>query len=280
MKIAFIGTGVMGSSMVKNLLKHNHSVNVYNRTLSKATALETYGAKAYQSIEECIKNTEVVITIVGIPEDVEEVYEAIIPNVDKNTVLIDMTTSSPNLAIQIHEKAKQRNVQTLDAPVSGGDIGAQNGTLTIMVGGEKEVFESVLPVFKAMGSTINYIGKAGSGQHCKMANQIAIAGAMEAMHYAIEHGLDFDQVLKAISKGSAASFQLNYTSSKIKENDYAPGFFIKHFIKDMRIAQNHANEKRLLLPVLNQVLKEFEYLQEKGYENLGTQALYKFYHES
>ncbi len=284
MKIAFIGTGVMGSSMVKNLLKNNFEVNVYNRTTSKAKALEEFGAICTLSIADCVKDVDVVITIVGYPKDVEETYNAVLENVKENTLLIDMTTSSPSLAKKIYQQAKEKNLDFLDAPVSGGDIGAKNATLTIMVGGNKEAYEKASDIFKAMGTTLNYIGESGSGQHCKMANQIAIAGtiagSMEAIIYTIKQGLDINTVLKAISKGAAASSQLENVSKKVLIEDYNPGFYIKHFIKDMRIAKDEATKKDLLLPVLNQVLTQFEYLEEKGYGDLGTQALYKYYSES
>lgn len=284
MKIAFIGTGVMGSAMVKNLLKAGFTVNVYNRTASKAQALTSYGANFCASIKDCVEAVDVVITIVGYPKNVESCYKEIFSHAKEGTVLIDMTTSSPALANTIYKTAKAAKMFALDAPVSGGDIGAINGKLTIMVGGDENVYQQVLPIFQAMGTTINYIGQAGSGQHCKMANQIAIAGniagAMEAITYALKNKLDYDRVYQAISKGSAASFQLDYASKKIKTDDYKPGFFIKHFIKDMKIAKAEADRQKLLLPVLEQVLKQFEVLADKGYGDLGTQALFKYYQES
>lgn len=284
MRTAFIGAGVMGAPMIKNLLKAGHEVTVYNRSPAKAKALEKFGAKAVESIDTAIEEAEAIITIVGYPKDVKECYNAIIPKAKKGAILIDMTTSSPSLAQTIAEKAAAAGLEALDAPVSGGDIGAKEGTLTIMVGGDKATYEKALPLFSAMGKTINYIGGAGSGQHCKMANQIAIAGniagTMEALTYAIRNCLDLDAVLRAISKGSAASFQLDYGSRKITAGDYAPGFFIKHFIKDMRIAQAEAMREGLLLPVLQQVLQEFEFLAARGYGDLGTQALFKYYNEN
>lgn len=283
MKIGFIGTGVMGSSMVKNLLHNGHQVTVYNRTKAKAEALIKDGAKVASNIESLAENQDFIITIVGYPKDVEECYDKIIPNAEKGTILIDMTTSSPSLAKIIYEKAKGYGLFSLDAPVSGGDSGAKNGTLTIMVGGDEEAYAKAYPVFEAMGTTINYIGEAGSGQHTKMANQVAIAaniaGALEAMTYALRQGLDINAVLRAISKGSAASFQLDMASQRILNDDFNPGFFIKHFIKDMKIAQEEASRQGLVLPVLNQVLNEFMYLQEQGYGDLGTQAIYYYYNQ-
>lgn len=284
MKIAFIGTGVMGSYMVQNLIKAKHTVQVYNRTASKAKALCKHGAIFCENIATCVEDVDIVITIVGYPKDVESCYAEIIKYAKAGTTLIDMTTSSPALAAEIAESAKLAQMHSLDAPVSGGDIGAKEGKLTIMVGGEPTVYAKMLPIFQAMGTTINYIGPSGSGQHCKMANQIAIAGniagAMEAISYALANDLDYERAYNAISKGSAASFQLDYASNKIKTSDYAPGFFIKHFIKDMKIARTEAMRQKLLLPVLNQVLSQFELLQAKGYGDLGTQALIKYYQES
>ncbi len=283
MKIGFIGTGVMGKGMIRNLLKHSYIVNIYNRTKSKAEELVKDGAILKDSIEELSKDSDVIITIVGYPQDVEECYEKIIPNATKGSILIDMTTSSPSLAIKINNKAQEKGLYSLDAPVSGGDIGAKNGTLTIMVGGNKEAYDKVYDIFKAMGETINYIGEAGSGQHTKMANQIAIAGAiagaMEALTYALKQNLDIDKVLNAITKGAASSFQLDMVSKKVLNNDFDPGFYIKHFIKDMSIAKNEANYKGLILPILNQVLNEYEYLQARGYGEYGTQAIYYYYNQ-
>ena len=284
MKIGFIGTGVMGASMVKNLLKNGFEVNVYNRTPHKAKALEEFGAIFKENIIDCVKEVDAVITIVGYPKDVEETYNIILDNVKENTILIDMTTSSPSLAKQIYTQAKEKNINFLDAPVSGGDIGAKNGNLTIMVGGDLDIYIKAQNIFKAMGTTINYIGPSGSGQHCKMANQIAIAGTIagviESMIYALKQDLDINIVLNAISKGAAASSQLDNVPKKILMDDYLPGFFIKHFIKDMKIAKEEAEKKNLLLPILNKVLKQFEELNQKGYGDLGTQALYKYYIES
>ena len=283
MKIGFIGTGVMGKGMIRNLLKHGYIVNIYNRTKSKAEELVKDGAILKDSIEELSKDSDVIITMVGYPKDVEECYEKIIPNATKGSILIDMTTSSPSLAIKINNKAQEKGLYSLDAPVSGGDIGAKNGTLTIMVGGNKEAYDKVYDIFKAMGETINYIGEAGSGQHTKMANQIAIAGAiagaMEALTYALKQNLDIDNVLNAITKGAASSFQLDMVSKKVLNNDFDPGFYIKHFIKDMSIAKNEANYKGLILPILNQVLNEYEYLQARGYGEYGTQAIYYYYNQ-
>lgn len=280
MKIGFIGTGVMGASMVRNLLKNGYEVNVYNRTASKAKALEKDGAIFCETLIDCVKDADVAITIVGMPNDVKECYDIILPNL-KGNIAIDMTTSSPSLAKQIYEDAKTHNISVLDAPVSGGDIGAKNGTLSIMVGGDKETFEKCHKIFEAMGKTINYIGEAGSGQHCKMANQILVAGNIaavnEALAYVDKMGIDRNKVFAAVSNGAAGSWQLSNNGPKMMNDDVAPGFFIKHFVKDMRLALSEAEKKDLDLEVLKTVLDQYIKLQEEGYGELGTQAIYKLY---
>ncbi|MDD6005418.1 MAG: NAD(P)-dependent oxidoreductase [Firmicutes bacterium] len=280
MRIGFIGTGVMGASMVKNLLKNGYEVNVYNRTPSKAKALEEFGAHFTESIKDCVSDADIAITIVGMPEDVRECYEEILKYL-KGHIAIDMTTSSPSLAKEIYHKAKELGISVLDAPVSGGDTGAKNGTLSIMVGGDLDTFNECMPVFEAMGKTINYIGETGSGQHTKMANQILIAGTIgavaEALTYARYMNLDERKVFEAIANGAAGSWQLSNNGLKMLNHDDNPGFFIKHFIKDMKLADDEATNKNLNLEVLKTVLEEYKKLQDEGYEDLGTQALYKLY---
>ena len=280
MRIGFIGTGVMGASMVKNLLKNGYEVNVYNRTPSKAKALEEFGAHFTESIKDCVSDADIAITIVGMPEDVRECYEEILKYL-KGHIAIDMTTSSPSLAKEIYHKAKELGISVLDAPVSGGDTGAKNGTLSIMVGGDLDTFNECMPVFEAMGKTINYIGETGSGQHTKMANQILIAGTIgavaEALTYARYMNLDERKVFEAIANGAAGSWQLSNNGLKMLNHDDNPGFFIKHFIKDMKLADDKATNKNLNLEVLKTVLEEYKKLQDEGYEDLGTQALYKLY---
>lgn len=280
MRIGFIGTGVMGASMVKNLLKNGYEVNVYNRTPSKAKALEEFGAHFTESIKDCVSDADIAITIVGMPEDVRECYEEILKYL-KGHIAIDMTTSSPSLAKEIYHKAKELGISVLDAPVSGGDTGAKNGTLSIMVGGDLDTFNECMPVFETMGKTINYIGETGSGQHTKMANQILIAGTIgavaEALTYARYMNLDERKVFEAIANGAAGSWQLSNNGLKMLNHDDNPGFFIKHFIKDMKLADDEATNKNLNLEVLKTVLEEYKKLQDEGYEDLGTQALYKLY---
>ena len=266
--------------MVKNLLKNGYEVNVYNRTPSKAKALEEFGARFTESIKDCVSDADIAITIVGMPEDVRECYEEILKYL-KGHIAIDMTTSSPSLAKEIYHKAKELGISVLDAPVSGGDTGAKNGTLSIMVGGDLDTFNECMPVFEAMGKTINYIGETGSGQHTKMANQILIAGTIgavaEALTYARYMNLDERKVFEAIANGAAGSWQLSNNGLKMLNHDDNPGFFIKHFIKDMKLADDEATNKNLNLEVLKTVLEEYKKLQDEGYEDLGTQALYKLY---
>lgn len=283
-KIGFIGVGVMGKGMVKNLADANYDVTIYTRTKSKVTDLLNEKIIWCNSIKECIQDCDIIMTMVGFPKDVEDVYfgkDGIIENVKAGTILIDFTTSNPDLSKKIYQQCKEKNINSLDAPVSGGDIGAQNGTLSIMVGGDKDCFEQVLPVLNVLGTNINYTGVAGSGQHTKMANQIAIAGTLagvcEAIYYSQKTGLDPNLMLTCISSGAAGSWQMSNNGAKILNNDLQPAFYIKHFIKDMKIAQNIAKTYNFDLNVLNEVLAMFIELQEQGYEDLGTQALIKYY---
>ena len=283
-KIGFVGTGVMGSSMVLNLIKHGYELSVYNRTKSKADACIAAGAKWCDTVAECAKDKDVVITIVGFPKDVEEVYfgeNGILNVAKKGTYVIDMTTTSPMLSEKIYNAAAEKGIYALDAPVSGGDTGAKNGTLAIMVGGDKAAFDECMPVFEAMGTNIRYEGKAGNGQHVKMANQIAIAGAVsgvaEAVRYAMAMGVDVDTMLDTISNGAAGSWQMSNNGPKMAKEDYAPGFYIKHFIKDMKIAIECAETKGVTLDVLKKVCDEYVQLENNGKGDLGTQAIIEYY---
>ena len=283
-KIGFVGTGVMGSSMVLNLIKHGYELSVYNRTKSKAEACIAAGAKWCDTVAECAKDKDVVITIVGFPKDVEEVYfgeNGILNAAKKGAYVIDMTTTSPMLSEKIYNAAAEKGIYALDAPVSGGDTGAKNGTLAIMVGGDKAAFDECMPVFEAMGTNIRYEGKAGNGQHVKMANQIAIAGAVsgvaEAVRYAMAMGVDVDTMLDTISNGAAGSWQMSNNGPKMAKEDYAPGFYIKHFIKDMKIAIECAETKGVTLDVLKKVCDEYVQLENDGKGELGTQAIIEYY---
>ncbi len=284
--IGFIGVGLMGKSMVRNLMKAGYELHIYARTKAKVEDVISEGAVFHESIADCVKGRDAVITIVGFPQDVEEVYfdsGNILDSAAPGAYLIDMTTTSPMLAEKIYEEGTKRGFHVLDAPVTGGDTGAKEGTLSILAGGEEADYKACLPLFEAMGTNINYEGKAGSGQHCKLANQIMIAGTLsgvcEAITYAQEKGLDLDTFMKSVSAGAAGSRQLDLFGPKIAAGDYTPGFFMKHFIKDMKLALIEANKSGLDLGVLSQVLANYEELEAEGYGELGTQALIKFYDE-
>lgn len=285
-KIGFIGVGIMGKSMVRNLMKAGFELHIYARTKSKVEDVIGEGAIFHESIKSCVDGCDAVITIVGFPKDVEEVYfekDNILDSAIQGAYLIDMTTTSPQIAEKIYAEGTKRGFHVLDAPVTGGDTGAKAGTLSILVGGEKEDYEACMPLFEAMGTNINYQGKAGCGQHCKLANQIMIAGTLsgvcEALTYAKEQGLDLDTVMKSVATGAAGSKQLDTFGPKIINGDYAPGFFMKHFIKDMKLALVEANRKGLSLDVLSLVLANYEELEAEGLGDFGTQALVKFYDE-
>lgn len=282
--IGFIGVGVMGKSMVRNLMKNGFEVSIYARTKAKVTDILAEGALWCDSIAQCAQGKDAVITIVGYPKDVEEVYfgqGGILENASAGCVLIDMTTTSPQLSVKIEQAAKEKGLKALDAPVSGGDVGAKNGTLSIMVGGEKETYTQCLPIFQAMGTNIIYEGKAGAGQHTKMANQIALGGAIagvcEALTYAKKVGLDLQTMLDSISKGAAGSWQMSNMAPRMLKGDFDPGFFVKHYIKDMNIALEEASHVNLTMPVLNEVHDMYQALDDRGMGDLGTQALIKYY---
>ncbi|MCH8514396.1 MAG: NAD(P)-dependent oxidoreductase [Kiritimatiellae bacterium] len=282
--IGFIGTGVMGKSMAGHLLAAGHPLRVYTRTKAKASDLLQKGAVWEDSPGALAANCDIVITIVGMPADVEEVYfgdQGLLANLRKGTVLIDMTTSSPELARRIADAAKEKGGAALDAPVSGGDKGAREAALSIMVGGERSVYDELLPVFKLMGRNIVYQGPAGSGQSCKMCNQVVIASTMigvcEAMAYAKKSGLDPHTVLESISAGAAGSWALSNLAPRMIEGDFDPGFYVKHFIKDMGIASESAEKMDLDLPGLALSLNSYRELAAKGDGDLGTQALAKMY---
>lgn len=285
-KVGFIGVGIMGKSMVRNLMKAGFEMHIYARTRTKAADIIEEGAVFHATIKECVKGCDAVITIVGFPKDVEEVYfdpEAILDSAEKGAYLIDMTTTSPMLAEKLYKEGTSRGFHVLDAPVTGGDTGARAGTLSILAGGDQNDYEACKPLFQAMGTNINYQGKAGSGQHAKMANQIMIAGALsgvcEALSYARAKGLDLQVLLDSVSTGAAGSKQLELFGPKIISGDFAPGFFVKHFIKDMKLALTEANASGLSLEVLSQTLANYEELAEAGCGDLGTQALIRHYWE-
>lgn len=287
MKVGFIGTGVMGNSLVKHLLEEGHEVSIYTRTALKAENLLEAGAVWKDSPKLLAADAEVIFTMVGYPSDVEEVYfgeEGIIENAKEGTVLIDLTTSKPELAREIFKASLQKGLSSLDAPVSGGDVGARSGLLSIMVGGEEATFKQMQPLLDLFGGNIVHQGPAGAGQHTKMCNQIIIAsnmmGVSEALIYALKAGLDPETVLLSISSGAAGSWSLSNLAPKMISRNFEPGFYIKHFIKDMRIAAEEAELMGLDLPALHLSLSLFESLAEKGYEDKGTQALIVQYEDN
>ncbi|MCM3241640.1 NAD(P)-dependent oxidoreductase [Cytobacillus oceanisediminis] len=282
--IGFVGTGVMGKSMAGHLLKAGYPLVVYTRTKEKASELIKHGAEWAETPLEVAKKANFIITIVGYPADVEEVYlgeNGIITNGRENTYVIDMTTSTPTLAKKIYEEAGKKGMHAIDAPVSGGDIGARDAKLSIMAGGDRDAFLAVEPIFNLLGTNIVYQGKAGAGQHTKMCNQIAIAsnmiGVCEAVVYAEKAGLDPRTVLQSISSGAAGSWSLSNLAPRIIDGNFEPGFYIKHFIKDMNIALDEAEAMDMMTPGLALAKKMYAELSEKGEENSGTQALYKYW---
>ncbi|EAE6286201.1 NAD(P)-dependent oxidoreductase [Listeria monocytogenes] len=283
-KIGFVGTGVMGSSMAGHLLEAGYEVLVYTRTKTKAEDLLDKGALWVETPGELANKVDILISMVGYPKDVEELYlgeNGFLENLAVGTVAIDMTTSSPALAKKMAEFGREKGIGVLDAPVSGGDIGAKNGTLSIMVGGSEDVFLKVKPIFDILGSSVILQGDAGAGQHTKMVNQIAIAsnmiGVTEAIVYAEAAGLNPSRVLDSISGGAAGSWSLANLIPRVLKDDFSPGFFIKHFIKDMGIAISEAKQMGLELPGLTLAEKMYQTLAEQGLSEEGTQALIKYY---
>ncbi len=282
--IAFIGTGVMGRSMAGHVLAAGYPLVVFNRTKARAEPLLALGAEWAASAGEAASRADVVISTVGYPADVEDVYlgkGGVVERAQQGALLIDMTTSTPSLAIRIAEAARARGLSALDAPVSGGDVGAREARLTIMVGGDAGAYERALPIFEVMGKTVSRMGGPGTGQHTKMANQIAIAGTMlsvvESLAYARAVGLDPERVHAAISAGSAGSWSMSNYGPRILSGDLAPGFYVKHFIKDLRIALAEAETAGIDLPGLALAKRLYERLADEGGAELGTQALWRLY---
>lgn len=284
MNIGFIGTGVMGTGIINNLLKAGHHVVVYNRTKAHAQAVIDNGATWADSAAAATAGADVVMTMVGFPQDVQNVYEG--PNgvmmaVQAHQLLIDLTTSKSSLAVHLAEEAAKHGAAMLDAPVSGGDVGAKKGTLTVMVGGDRDVLNQHLDLFHDFSQTIHYFGPAGSGQNAKMANQIMIAGTMtgmtECLAYAKQAHLKLDEVLDTVSQGAAANWSLSNYGPRILKEDYTPGFFVKHFVKDLRIALEEADKMNLQLPATKQAKLLYEKLMNAGHGDDGTQALIKLW---
>ncbi len=276
----------MGKSMAGHLLDAGYRLTVFNRTQSKADDLVARGATWAESPAAAAENADVVITIVGFPADVEETYfgdSGVFKTIETGALVIDMTTSSPLLAKRIAEAASEKGIGALDAPVSGGDLGAREARLSIMIGGEQSDFDRAQPLFDIMGKNIQLQGPAGSGQYTKMCNQVAIASGMvaigEALAYAKAAGLDPKQVLASIETGAAGSWSLSNLAPRALDGDFAPGFFVKHFIKDMGIALESASEMGLKLPGLELAKSLYDKLSAQGGADEGTQALFRFYME-
>ncbi len=279
-RIGWIGTGVMGAHMVGHLMAAGFAATVYNRSKGKAEPLIAKGAKWADTPKAVAENSDVVFTIVGYPADVREVMlgaSGALAGSKAGNILVDMTTSEPSLAVEIAEAAKKKQVQSIDAPVSGGDVGAKEARLSIMIGGEKEVFEALSPCWNAMGKTIVHQGGAGAGQHAKATNQILVGlnllGVCESLLYAYKAGLDLNTVLPAIAGGAAGSWSLQNLGPRIIKNDFNPGFFVEHFMKDMGIILAEAKRMKLSLPGISLVSQLFNSLAAIGHERSGTQAL-------
>ncbi|WP_258089272.1 NAD(P)-dependent oxidoreductase [Weissella fangxianensis] len=285
MKIGVIGTGVMGSGIINNLLQANYDVFVYNRTKAHAQAVIDHGAVWQDSPRQIASVADVVITMVGYPKDVASQYYGemgIFAGTHAGQIVVDMTTSTPTLAQELAEAGAKQGVTVLDAPVSGGDTGAKNGTLTVMVGGEKSAFDELQPIFGVIAKATTLFGGAGRGQHAKMANQIMVAGTMlgmaETMSYARAAELDVNQVLQTLGGGAAQNWSLDNYGPRILADDYAAGFYVKHFIKDLRIALDEAAKLQLDLPMT--ALAEQLYTKladENKLADAGTQAIVRLW---
>lgn len=277
MHIGFIGTGIMGSPMVRHLAKAGHKLTVFNRTRAKAEKLSDV-ADVADSIEDLTQASNIIFMIVGYPKDVEDVALEVFKTAKKGTIIVDMTTSSPSLAAHLYEEAKQKGLHMMDAPVTGGEFGAIEGSLSIMVGGDEKNYETILPLLQTFGKTIVYMGKAGNGQKTKLANQIAIAGALsgvvESLYYASTLDLDLNKSLEIFMGGSAASNQMRINGKHIIDKNYEPGFYIKHFLKDLNLA-TESSVKHLEVTV--KVKEMLDVLVHNHYENKGTQALILYY---
>ena len=283
-KVGFIGLGIMGAPMAGHIMDGGYALHVYNRTKASAEDLIGRGAQWHDSPAEVARNADVIVTIVGYPKDVEQTYfggDGLLAGVQPGATMIDMTTSDPQLAIRIAEAAAEKGAQALDAPVSGGDVGAREAKLSIMAGGDKAAFEAVLPILELMGTSIVLQGAAGAGQHTKMCNQIVIAGTIlgvaEGMTYAKQAGLDRKTVLECIGGGAAGGFQLNVLGARMIADDFAPGFIVRHMIKDLTIAVSEAEAMDIDLAALKLAKEQFERLADAGGDGDGTQGVYQVY---
>jgi 3-hydroxyisobutyrate dehydrogenase len=279
-RIGWIGTGVMGVSMCGHLLNQGLRVTVFNRTKAKAQPLLDKGATWADSPGAVAEQSDATFTMVGFPQEVRDVYfgeNGVLAGAKRGSILVDMTTTAPSLAQEIYAAAKAKDAQAIDAPVSGGDVGARNATLSIMVGGDREAVDEVKPLFQALGKTIVYQGGAGAGQHAKLCNQIVVAGTMigvcESLLYGYKAGLDLDTLLQSIRGGSAACWTLDNLAPRILKNNFDPGFFVDHFVKDMGLALEEARRMELKLPGLELAHSLYRHVQDLGYGRKGTHAL-------
>lgn len=279
-RIGWIGTGVMGRSMVGHLIAAGYSATVYNRSAEKTDDLVARGANRASSPKEVAENSDVIFAIVGYPKDVREVFlgvDGALAGAKAGSILVDMTTSEPSLAVEIYEAAKAKGVASVDAPVSGGDIGAREARLSIMIGGDKDVVESLNPLFSQMGKTIVYQGAAGAGQHTKMTNQILIStnmiGVCEALLYAYKAGLDLETVMQSVGPGAAGSWSLSNLGPRMIAGNFDPGFFVEHFLKDMGIALAESRRMGLALPGLALAEQLYRAVEAQGMGRNGTHAL-------
>ncbi|KAL7692740.1 putative 6-phosphogluconate dehydrogenase-like domain superfamily, NAD(P)-binding domain superfamily [Plasmopara halstedii] len=280
-RVGWIGTGVMGTSMVGHILKHGYDVTIFNRTLSKCDGLKKQGASVADSPAEVAKVSDIVFGIVGYPKDVRKVFLdhdwGVLASLKSGGVIVDMTTSEPSLAKEIYDAAKLKGISSLDAPVSGGDVGAKEATLSIMVGGDHDTMEATMPLFEIMGKNIRHMGGAGAGQHTKMVNQILIAtnmiGVVEGLLYAQKSGLDIAEAIRAVSAGAAGSWSISNLGPRIANRNFDPGFFVEHFVKDMGIALKEAERMNLSLPGLALANQLYVAVKAQGHGRLGTQSL-------
>jgi 3-hydroxyisobutyrate dehydrogenase len=280
--ISWLGTGVMGFPMATHLLQAGYEMRVFSRTRAKAEKLLEMGAQWADSPAEAAEASQVVLSMLGYPEEVEEALlgeNGVRDALGEGGIVVDMTTSSPDLALRIAREMERKKCFALDAPVSGGDVGAKNASLAIMCGGAREVFEQALPILEVLGERIRWFGEAGSGQRVKMANQILIAstmiGTVESLLYAQRSNLDLSQVIDLIGRGAAGCWSLNQLGPRMVRGDWAPGFYIKHFIKDMGIAMEDSKRMGLDLKGLELAMSFYEMAREENYEEDGTQALFK-----
>ncbi len=279
-KIGWVGTGVMGRWMCQHVIDLGYTATIFTRTKSKADPLLKAGATWANSPAEVAESSDIIFTIVGFPDDVRQVYlgeNGILTTAKSGSIVVDMTTTEPSLAVEVHQAARAQGISSIDAPVSGGDVGAREARLAIMIGGDKEAVDAIHPLFEAMGQNIVYQGEAGSGQHTKMCNQITIAGTMigvcEALLYGAKAGLDLEIMLSTISKGAAGCWSLENLAPRVLKRNFDPGFFVEHFIKDMGIALDEAKRMGISLPGLSLVHQLYLATQAQGHGRLGTHAL-------